>query len=60
MKTYKAIFNRYNPQIGLYQTGKEAETEGALKARKRCNEIENRCVYGSMFFRQSCRGLIYA
>ena len=48
MKTYKAIFNRYNPQTGLYQTERTIEAEDNRKARKRCNEIENHCVYGSM------------
>ena len=48
MKTYKAIFNRYNPQTGLYQTERTIEAEDKRKARKRCKEIENRCVYGSM------------
>ena len=48
MKTYKAIFNRYNPQTGLYQTERTIEAEDKRKARKRCKEIENHCVYGSM------------
>ena len=47
MKTYKAIFNRYNPQTGLYQTERTIEAEDTLKALKRCNEIEN---LFSMFF----------
>lgn len=49
MKTYKAIFNRYNPQTGLYQTERNIEAEDKRKARKRCKEIENHCVYGSLF-----------
>lgn len=48
MKTYKAIFNRYNPQLGSYKTERTIEAEDKRKARKRCNEIENRCVYGIM------------
>lgn len=48
MKTYKAIFNRYNPQTGLYKTERTIEAEYKRKARKRCKEIENRCVYGSL------------
>lgn len=49
MKTYKAIFNRHNPQTGLHQTELTIEAENALQALKHCNEIENR-YYGSMFF----------
>ena len=49
MKTYKAIFNRYNPVRGLYQKECTIEAEDSLKALQRCNEIENR-YYGSMFF----------
>lgn len=47
MKTYKAIFNSYNPVRGLFQKECTIEAENALQALKHCNEIENR---GSMFF----------
>lgn len=49
MKTYKAIFNTYNPRTGLFQKECTIEAESALQALKRCNEIEKR-YYGSMFF----------
>lgn len=49
MKTYKAIFNSYNPVRGLFQKECIIEAENALQALKRCNEIEKR-YYGSMFF----------
>ena len=49
MKTYKAIFNSYNPVHGLFQKECTIEAESALQALKRCNEIEKR-FYGSMFF----------
>ena len=48
MKTYKAIFNRYNPQTGLYKTERTIEAENKLKALKRCSEIQKHCIYGSM------------
>lgn len=49
MKTYKAIFNSYNPVRGLFQKECTIEAESALQALKHCNEIEKR-FYGSMFF----------
>lgn len=49
MKTYKAIFNSYNPVRGLFQKECTIEAEDTLKALKCCNEIEKR-YYGSMFF----------
>lgn len=49
MKTYKAIFNRYNPQLRVvYKTERTIEAEDKRKARKRCNEIEKHCIYGSL------------
>ena len=49
MKTYKAIFNSYNPVRGLFQKECTIEAESALQALKCGNEIEKR-FYGSMFF----------
>lgn len=45
-KTYKAIFNRYNPQLGTYKTERTFEAENKREARKHCKKIENGCIYG--------------
>lgn len=49
MKTYKAIFNCYNPVRGSYKKECTIEAEDLLRALKCCNELEKR-YYGSMFF----------
>lgn len=47
-KTYKAIFNRYNPQLGTYQTERTFEAANKREANKHCKKIEDGCIYGSM------------
>lgn len=48
MKTYKAIFNRYNPQLGSYETERTFEAENKREAKKHCKKIEGHCIYGGM------------
>lgn len=40
MKTYKAVFNRYNPQLGSYETERTFEAENKREAKKHCKKIE--------------------
>lgn len=47
-KTYKAIFDRHNPQLGTYKTERTFEAANKREARKHCKKIENGCIYGSM------------
>ena len=48
MKTYKATFDRYNPQLGTYKTDRTIEAENKTAARRRAKEIERNCIYGLM------------
>lgn len=50
MKTYTAIFRRYNPQLRTYITERTIEAENKRKAAAQVRKIENNCIYGSMEF----------
>lgn len=47
MKQFEAIFWRYNPQLGGYQTTRTIEAKTIASARKKAKQYES-CCYGSM------------
>lgn len=48
-KIYKAVFNRYNPQLPkAYEIRHRFEAANKREARKECKRFENTCVYGSL------------
>jgi len=48
MKKYTVILMRHNPQTGDYQTEREVEARTITSARKKAQELADRCIYGSM------------
>lgn len=47
MKKFKATFERYNPQLGAYETTRIVEARTANSATNKARKFE-KCVYGSM------------
>lgn len=46
-QTYTAVYERYNPQLGTYETKRTIEARTEKAAWRKAREQE-RCVYGSM------------
>ena len=48
MKKYTVILMRHNPQLKDYKTEREVEARTIVSARKKAQELADRCIYGSM------------
>ena len=47
MKKFKATFDRYNPQLGVYETERIFSATNKTEAKKQAKGYE-KCIYGSM------------
>ena len=47
MRKFKATFDRFNPQLGVYETERIFSAKNMTEAKKEAKAYE-KCVYGSM------------